>query len=253
MRFVATVESDVGIVKSTNQDSVLLKHASTAVGEVLMAIICDGMGGLSKGELASKTVVMEFAKWFDEDFPFELEAFNADVVAGKWTLMLKDLNNKIGRFGTSNSVELGTTFTGVLFVGNEYICVHVGDTRLYHIGDAISQITEDQTFIAREIKSGRMTLEEAKVDKRRNVLLQCIGASHNIEPQIIHEKTERGIYLLCSDGFRHELTSNEMLETLAPINLINKKAMHANAEYLIERVKSRRERDNISVVLIKAD
>lgn len=253
MRFVATVESDIGIVKSTNQDSVLLKHASSAVGEVLMAAICDGMGGLSKGELASKTVILEFAKWFDEELPFELKAFDPEVVAGKWVLMLKDLNHRIGAYGKQHSVELGTTFTGVLFVGDEYVCVHVGDTRLYYIADSLSQLTEDQTYIAREIKSGRMTPEEAKVDKRRNVLLQCIGASQSIVPQTFHGRTDRGIYLLCSDGFRHELTEQELLENLAPINLVNKKAMHANAEYLIERVKSRRERDNISVVLIKAD
>lgn len=52
MKFKITVDSDVGIFKSTNQDSVLVKHASTDLGEVVMAIICDGMGGLQKGELA---------------------------------------------------------------------------------------------------------------------------------------------------------------------------------------------------------
>lgn len=253
MRFVATVESDVGIVKETNQDSVVLKHASSAKGEVIMAVLCDGMGGLSKGELASKTVVLEFAKWFDEELPFELESVDLDVIAGKWSLILKDLNLRIASYADAHKVEMGTTFTGVLFVGEEFVCVHVGDTRLYHIGGDVRQLTEDQTFIARQLKLGQMTPEEAKVDKRRNVLLQCIGASRNIEPEIIHGRTERGIYMLCSDGFRHELTNNEMLETLAPIHLINKKAMHGNAQYLIERVKSRRERDNISVVLIKAD
>ena len=62
MRFIATADTDIGNTKSTNQDSVLLEHASTPSGEVLMAIICDGMGGLSKGELASATVVRTFRK-----------------------------------------------------------------------------------------------------------------------------------------------------------------------------------------------
>lgn len=57
VRFVGTADTDIGISKSTNQDSVLIKHASTDKGEALMAIICDGMGGLSKGELASATVI----------------------------------------------------------------------------------------------------------------------------------------------------------------------------------------------------
>ena len=95
MRYMATADSDIGISKSTNQDSVLIKHASTDIGEVLMAVVCDGMGGLAKGELASATVIREFAKWFEEELPFELENLNMQVIGGKWALMLKDLNLKI--------------------------------------------------------------------------------------------------------------------------------------------------------------
>ena len=73
MRYMVTADTDVGIAKANNQDSVLIKHASTDIGEVLMAIVCDGMGGLAKGELASATVVKAFSKWFDEELPFELE------------------------------------------------------------------------------------------------------------------------------------------------------------------------------------
>ena len=148
---------------------------------------------------------------------------------------------------------MGTTFTGTLFVGDEYVTVHVGDTRLYHIGNKLEQLTCDQTFIAREIRKGTMTAEQAKTDKRRNLLLQCVGASEILEPEVLVEKVEKGAYMLCSDGFRHEITEKEIVESLNPINLINKNAMHSNAKYLIELVKQRNERDNISVVLIKAE
>ena len=117
----------------------------------------------------------------------------------------------------------------------------------------MKQLTNDQTFIAREIKKGTMTLEQAKIDKRRNMLLQCVGASDTLEPEIIVGKQEKGVYMLCSDGFRHEITEKEIVESLSPINLINKESMHANAKYLIELVKQRNEKDNISVVVIKAD
>ena len=59
--------------------------------------------------------------------------------------------------------------------------------------------------------------------------------------------------MLCSDGFRHEISDVEMYESLNPINLMNKDAMHNNARYLIEQVKSRQEKDNISVILIKVE
>ncbi len=253
MRYTATADTDVGISKSTNQDSVLIKHASTDIGEVLMAIVCDGMGGLAKGELASATVIREFARWFDEDLPFELENLNMQVIGGKWALMLKDLNLKILEYGASQNTSLGTTFSGILFVGNQYVIAHVGDTRVYQIGSSLNQLTTDQTFVAREISRGTMTLEQAKKDKRRNLLLQCVGASKAVEPQVIYGTAERGAYMLCCDGFRHEITEAEMYESLNPINFMNKNAMHSNAKYLIELIKSRNERDNISVVLIKAE
>ena len=253
MHYIATADTDVGISKSTNQDSVLIKHATTDAGETLMAIVCDGMGGLAKGELASATVIREFARWFEEDLPFELETLDMQVIGGKWSLMLKDLNLKILEYGENLGSSLGTTFSGILFVDDEYVIAHVGDTRIYHIGASLTQLTTDQTFVAREISRGTMTAEQAKTDKRRNLLLQCVGASKTVEPQIICGTAEKGAYMLCSDGFRHEISPNEIYEKLYPASLINEEIMHSNARFLIEQVKSRQEKDNISVALIKVE
>lgn len=253
VRYTATADTDIGISKETNQDSVLIKHASTDLGEVVLAVVCDGMGGLAKGELASATVIREFARWFEEDLPFELENLDMQVIGGKWSLMLKDLNAKILEYGENLGSSLGTTFSGILFVDDKYVIAHVGDTRIYHIGSSLTQLTTDQTFVAREISRGTMTAEQAKTDKRRNLLLQCVGASKTVDPQVICGTVEKGAYMLCSDGFRHEITEAEIYESLNPINFMNKNAMHNNAKYLIEQVKSRQEKDNISVVLIKAE
>ena len=254
MRFIATADTDIGISKDTNQDSVLIKHAMADGKEILLAVVCDGMGGLSKGELASATVIRAFAKWFDEELPFELENVDLQVIGAKWSLLLKELNAQILEYSKENGIEgVGTTFSGILFIDDQYVIGHVGDTRIYHIGSSMTQLTTDQTFVAREISRGTMTLEQAKTDKRRNLLLQCIGASKVVEPQIICGRTEKGAYMLCSDGFRHEITEAEIYESLNPINLMNKDAMHNNAKYLIEQNKSREEKDNISVLLIKAE
>ena len=254
MRFIATADTDIGISKDTNQDSVLIKHAMADGKEILLAVVCDGMGGLSKGELASATVIRAFAKWFDEELPFELENIDLQVIGAKWSLLLKELNAQILEYSKENGIEgVGTTFSGILFIDDQYVIGHVGDTRIYHIGSSMTQLTTDQTFVAREISRGTMTLEQAKTDKRRNLLLQCIGASKVVEPQIICSRVEKGAYMLCSDGFRHEITEAEIYESLNPINLMNKDAMHNNAKYLIEQNKSREEKDNISVLLIKAE
>lgn len=253
MRYIVTADTDIGISKNTNQDSVLVKHAGTERGEVLMAIVCDGMGGLAKGELASATVIRVFDRWFNEQLPYELESMDLRIIGQKWSLMLKELNEEILEYGKKIGSSLGTTFSGILMFRHEYVIVHVGDSRVYRVSSSLRQLTTDQTFVAREIRRGAMTEAQAKVDKRRNLLLQCVGASRTVEPEIICGNVEKGAYMLCSDGFRHEITPEEMIESLNPINLRDESVMHTNSRYLIDLVKSRRERDNISVILIKAE
>jgi len=254
MQYTATADTDIGIVKGTNQDSMIIRQATYNGGNVLMAVICDGMGGLSKGELASATVIRAFYDWFNSELQYELVKPDMEVIGGKWANMLKALNRKISDYARQHSISsMGTTFTGILLINGVYTVVHVGDTRCYMIHDSVRQLTEDHTFVAREIQRGTMTRKQARTDKRRNLLLQCIGASENVEPQVLVGTVERGAFMLCSDGFRHEITDNEIFESLNPVNLMNKNAMHNNARYLIELNKKRGERDNISVILIKVE
>ena len=113
MHYIATADTDIGISKDTNQDSVLIKHAKADGEEILLAVICDGMGGLSKGELASATVIRAFAKWFDEELPYELDHVDLQVIGAKWSLLLKELNAKILEYSRENGIEgVGTTFSG---------------------------------------------------------------------------------------------------------------------------------------------
>lgn len=253
MKYIVTADTDIGIIKNKNQDSLLVKHASSAYGEILMAVMCDGMGGLAKGELASAIVVREFSRWFDEELSLELEKLDMQIIGYKWSLIIKDINLKILENAQKQQISMGTTFTGILFVKNQYVIVHVGDTRIYHIGTTINQLTEDQTFVHREVKLGLMSKEQAQKDKRRNLLLQCVGASERLEPEIINGLIKKGTYLLCSDGFRHEISELEIYEKLRPLKLVNKKTMHRNTKYLISQVKKRHEKDNISVILIKVE
>lgn len=253
MHYMATADTDIGIKKQTNQDSILIKHGQCEKGEILLAVICDGMGGLKKGEVASATVVKKFSEWFDSELPFELKNLDMNIIADKWSLLLKDLNLKIAEYGQQDGIRLGTTFTGVLFIDDQYLAVHVGDTRLYQLDSGLKQLTTDHTFVAREIRRGNLTVEQAKKDKRRNMLLQCVGASERIEPEILTGTVQQGAYMLCSDGFRHEISESEIYESLNPVNLINKEAMHNNVKYLIEQVKKRNEKDNISAVLVKVN
>ena len=253
MRFLASAVTDIGISKKTNQDSVCVKIAETEkFGQVAMAVLCDGMGGLDKGELASATVIRVFCDWFDKDFPNMLNNFSWDTVSSEWTRIVKEQNYRISQYGKTIDVSLGTTVTAMLVVGGKYLIVHVGDSRVYNLKNSVSQLTEDQTFIAREIKLGRMTPEQAAADPRRNMLLQCCGASRNVEPQVIFGKAEKdSVYMLCSDGFRHVISDAEIFDCFNPDRLKGIAAMEANSKYLINLVKSRNEKDNITVALLR--
>jgi serine/threonine protein phosphatase PrpC len=97
-----------------------------------------------------------------------------------------------------------------------------------------------------------MTPEEAETDSRRSVLLQCVGASDEVYPDMFFgEVAHNAIYMLCSDGFRHVITPQEIFDKFQPGALLNDGDMNRNTLELIELNKQRMERDNISVVLVR--
>lgn len=264
MRFVAAGCTDIGRVKETNQDSYVIKVAQTDLGDVALVAVADGMGGLSKGELASATVVRRLSEWFETKLPMSLEVMDTSVegfeqfVEGQWSGLVQDLNMLIMRHGMSERMNLGTTLTAMLCIGARYSIVHVGDSRAYEIAPSkIVQLTEDQTFVKREVDAGRMTPQEALVHPQRNVLLQCIGSSKEVKPVVTHGTLDRGAtYLLCSDGFRHVLTDDELRAKLAPdaLDWENPESDLAPEKVLrrtIDLVMDRKENDNITAVLLK--
>lgn len=116
----------------------------------------------------------------------------------------------------------------------------------------VRQITNDQTFVAREVALGNMTEEQAHTDERRSVLLQCIGASDDVYPDMFFgDVHENAVYMLCCDGFRHEITSDEIYDRFRPDKLLDENEMNRASVDLINLNKQRQERDNITVALVR--
>ena len=83
--------------------------------------------------------------------------------------------------------------------------------------------------------------------------LQCVGASSVIEPDFyVGEFEKDSVFMMCSDGFRHVIQPEEFYERLKPELMVTEEKMKESAVYFTELNKSRREDDNISVVLIRA-
>lgn len=253
MEFIVSANTDIGLVKDTNQDGMSVKVLNTLQGKMTFAILCDGMGGLAKGEVASTTVISAFNDWVYNELPKLCEAPIDDAtIRSQWEEIVVKQNELIKAYGASQGIRLGTTIVVMLITQTRYYILNIGDSRAYEIFDTLYQLTEDQTFVAREVQLGRMTEEEAKTDSRRSVLLQCVGASDEIYPDMFFGDTKKdAVYMLCSDGFRHEITPDEIYEKFQPAALVDTASMDANARYLIDLNKQRAERDNISTVLIR--
>lgn len=261
MNFIATAVTDVGTRKEINQDSACIRIAETNKhGQIVMAAVCDGMGGHESGELASATVIRALSSWFENVLPELIDNDKENEIPQLLENLAREQNKLIDQYAKKKTAELGlekaltigTTLTVMLIIDGGYSIVHVGDSRVYQITDSVEQLTEDQTYISREIKAGRMTPEEAAVHPWRNKLLQCVGASKALKPQLSTGKAVSGaVYLLCSDGFRHVISDEEMQAAFNSSALKTKKVMKETCEEYIDLVKSRNEKDNITVVLVK--
>lgn len=253
MNYLTSANTDIGIKKETNQDSLTIKVANTSMGKVIFTVLCDGMGGLAKGEVASASVIRSFSNWFIQEFPMVInKRERKDLIVSRWNQIIQSENERIMNYGKYHNVKLGTTVTVMLFVEDTYYVLNVGDARVYEITHTLNQITKDQTVVAHEMELGKLTIEEALIDPRRNVLLQCVGASNIVIPDIyIGKILQNSVYMLCTDGFRHQITKEEILEYFHPNQLRNIQEMDRNSKYLIDLNKSRLEKDNISVILIR--
>ncbi|QFJ53734.1 PP2C family protein-serine/threonine phosphatase [Pseudobutyrivibrio xylanivorans] len=252
--------SDIGNKKKVNQDALIVKQArSSKIGRVCFACLCDGMGGLSQGEIASASFINRMGQWFQTDFPQLLNSPSDETedlsgnstsynsywrsVENQWEQICKQINQGLGQYGSENGIKLGTTAVALLVIGDEYLVMSVGDSRAYKIDKrSLEQITHDQSYVQQQMDLGRMTPEEAAVSSQKSVLLQCIGASANVYPDFFRGKLERkNRILLCSDGLWRLLKSDEIIKYTAQRDGIKK---------MSEIVMRRGETDNISGVVI---
>lgn len=253
MEYIVSGVTDIGTTKKKNQDSFSIRVYQTSKGKVVFAILCDGMGGLEKGEIASASIVQAYFRWGEMRLGELCTLGNCDnEIRSEWTQIATEYNEKIKQYGRQEGVNLGTTLTAMLLMNEQYYIINIGDTRAYEISDFVSVLTKDQTVVAREIELGNITEEEAQTDARRSVLLQCIGASEYVYPDLFFGNIKKdAVYMLCSDGFRHEISEYEIYQYLNANAILCEEDIYNNIESLIEINKQRKERDNITAIAIR--
>lgn len=252
MDFWISAVTDVGIKKSVNQDCIFAQQFDTPIGPIVLAVLCDGMGGLEHGEVASSLIVSAFENWAYSSLPVLTSAPIEDyAIREEWTALILQLNGQIRQYGLQGGFTIGSTVTALLLTQERYFVLNIGDSRTYEIGDVVKQITEDHTVVANEVRLGNMTSEQAELAPMKNVLTKCVGVEDFVYPDMFFGTPQANtVYMLCSDGFRHCVSTEELHSFLLPQNGGGPEQMEAQAKALIELNKQRGETDNISVITV---
>lgn len=252
MRFTVTCDSDIGRMRKQNQDAVAVKHISANSKEVVFAVLCDGMGGLEEGEIASASVVNSFLEWFDKFYIKKIDKYDETVIFSDWEFIIKKINSALYKYGDKRGIKIGTTVTIMLICNMDYYILNIGDSRAYELTHTIRQLTIDHSLVAKEVRAGRLSLEEARFDSRRNQLLRSVGVTKDTRADLFKGKVSDGaVYMLCCDGVRNKVYDEELLYYFHPVVMTDKNVMKNNINYVFELNKFRKENDNMSVILIK--
>lgn len=247
--------TDVGRVRSNNQDSFLLADPLYAVA--------DGMGGAAAGEVASALAVEALGNGFARSGPPTAESLvSAARAANRAVWDEAEANPEMRGMGTTlvavalvdataddadegDDGNAGTAGTGP--ADQQLAIINVGDSRLYVLHrDQLRQITYDHNLVAEMVAEGRITPAEAEVHPRRNIMTRALGVEPEVPVDLFVEAARPGDrYLLCSDGLPREI-SDDLIASYLRRYADPREA----ARELVEEAKRRGGNDNITVVVV---
>jgi protein phosphatase len=229
MRYAA--RSDRGLIRHGNQDSVY-------AGPRLLAV-ADGMGGMAAGDVASNIVIGALAH-LDEDVPGSapVDALRSAVEAANQQIRAAVEENP-GLEG------MGTTLTGMLFGGNRFGMVHIGDSRAYLLRDNdFGQITRDDTYVQLLVDEGRITPEEANTHPQKSLLMRALDGRDADPEYSVRQALAGDRYLICSDGLSGVVSDETIAATMKEYSDPNQ-----CAERLIQLALRGGGPDNITVII----
>jgi len=175
-------------------------------------VLCDGMGGHEKGEVASQTICQSLVKWFGEHVnPDDL--FTDDQLRNA----LEYAYQQLDQFADGNPRQMGTTFT-LLYIHRQGVtAAHIGDSRIYHIRPGVGFLyqSRDHSLVFDLFQAGEITYEEMANYPQKNIVTRAMtpGEDNRMRPDIIHiTDIQSGDYFyMCSDGMLEQMSNEELL------------------------------------------
>lgn len=236
--------SNIGRVRSVNEDSVWIGHLSQGY---TIGIVADGMGGHQAGDTASRLAVDTIA----EDLSTLEKGMSEEGLSAAVSDAILHANDVIYNEASKNEKyhNMGTTVEVLLLRERSGVIGHIGDSRAYKIvnGEAI-QITEDHTLVNELYKSGQISLEEMKTHPRRNVIMRALGTDPEVSVDLYPVTLSAGeVLLLCSDG----LSSLVSGEHIAQISGMQNVSLEERADRLLQLALLAGGDDNITVALFE--
>ena len=241
--------TDPGEVRPHNEDAVF---GDAALG---LAILADGMGGYSAGEVASSMATSLLARnlvaTLEEREPQQFDADGQRVAHHQLRERIEQANAEI-YFAAQSHPQLygmGTTLLVAWFYDNMVTLAHLGDSRAYRLrGDLLERLTRDHSLLQEQLDSGIISAEEARFSLSKNLVTRALGVNLTVEPEIRDFSVQRGdVYLLCSDGLNDMVGDVEIGETMRALAA----DPVAAAERLVQMANDNGGRDNISVILVR--
>ena len=207
-----------------NQEDALWPAPDAATPADRLFIVCDGMGGHEKGEVASQTVCQALGQWFDKNInshePFTDAQLREALEYAYQQLDLKD---------DDSPKKMGTTLTLIYIHTQGITAAHIGDSRIYHIrpfssphgGGRVGALyqSRDHSLVYDLYQAGEITYEEMLTSPQKNIITRAMqpGVENRVRPDIIHiiDIQPDDYFYMCSDGMLEYMTNNELASLLS--------------------------------------
>lgn len=237
--------TDIGVGRNKNEDNFRIGCLDDGA---LWAVVCDGMGGVSGGQIASEICVEELSDAIVKGYHsgirnLQLKSIISDGITKANEIIKNEADNRAGLRG------MGTTVVAAVVIDDCAVIAHVGDSRAYKINDKIDFISKDHSYVQLLVDEGKITPEEARVHEDSNIITRAIGTECRVDVEFdVINLEENDVLFLCTDGLNGALSDEKIL------GIVKDCPRNELPQRLVEAAKNSGECcDNITVAVIAAD
>jgi protein phosphatase len=245
--------SDIGVVRTTNEDAVGIFEKDK------LAVVCDGMGGHHGGEIASRLAVKTVSELFHSLDDRFIRQITSDLTrnglgfASRLIAAIRLANQKIFNQASENLPlqGMGTTLSALAIQNGFVILCHVGDSRIYRLrNQELKLLTEDHTWLNELVQDNEIDANEADKLINKNVITRALGYENRVKIDLRIEPVETGdVFLLCTDGLTKALADDE----IECIILFNKNKFDHTLKQLIDDANMKNGSDNITAAIVAVE